>query len=54
MNRWSKGETNFDVTMGAFDRAEICKLIGTFMLSLLSKHINKNHMGYIGMTALLF
>ena len=29
--------------MGAYDGAEVCKLIGIFMLSLLSKHINKNH-----------
>ena len=25
--------------------AELCELIGIFMLSLLSKHINKNHIG---------
>ena len=29
--------------MGAYDGAEVCKLNGIFMLSLLSKHINKNH-----------
>ena len=41
---WVKrGESNFDVTMGADDGAEVCELIGIFMLSLLSKHINKNH-----------
>ena len=40
-----KGESNFDVTMGAYDGAEVCELIGIFMLSLLSKHINKNHIG---------
>ena len=26
----------FDVTMGAYDGADICELVGTFMLSLLS------------------
>ena len=31
--------------MGAYDGAEVCELIGIFMLSLLSKHINKNHIG---------
>ena len=31
--------------MSADDGADVCKLIGTFMLSLLSKHINKNHIG---------
>ena len=40
-----KGERNFDVSMGAYDGAEVCELIGIFMLSLLSKHINKNHIG---------
>ena len=40
-----KGESNFDVSMGAYDGAEVCELIGMFMLSLLSKHINKNHIG---------
>ena len=40
-----KGESNFDVNKGAHDGAEVCELIGIFMLSLLSKHINKNHIG---------
>ena len=31
--------------MSAFDGAEVCELIGIFMLLLLSKHINKNHVG---------
>ena len=31
--------------MGAYDGAEVCALIGIFMSSLLSKHINKNHIG---------
>ena len=37
------GGSNFAVTMGAYDRVEVCKLIGIFMLSLLSKHIDNNH-----------
>ena len=40
-----KGKSNFDVTRVAYDGAELCELIGIFMLSLLSKHINKNHIG---------
>ena len=40
-----KGESKFDVTMVAYDGAEVCELIGIFMLSLLSKHISKNHIG---------
>ena len=31
--------------MGAYDGPEVCELIGIFMVSLLSKHINKNHIG---------
>ena len=38
-------ESNFDVSMGAYDGAEVCELIGIFMLPLLNKHINKNHIG---------
>ena len=38
-----KGESNFDFTIGAYDWVEICESVGIFMLSLLSKHINKNH-----------
>ena len=35
----------FDVTMGAYDVVKVCELVGIFMLSLLSKHINKNQIG---------
>ena len=38
-----KGESNFDFSMGAYHGAEICELIGIFMLSILRKHINKNY-----------
>ena len=38
-----KGENNFDITISAYDGAEICGSIGIFMLSLLSKYINKHH-----------
>ena len=31
----------FDVTMGAYDGAEVCKLVGTYMLSLISDKHNK-------------
>ena len=35
----------FDVTMGAFDGAEICELVGTYLLSLLSEKYNKQEIG---------
>ena len=40
-----KGEIKFDVKTGAYDGAEVCELICILMLSLLSKPINKNHIG---------
>ena len=36
-----KGETLFDVTMGAYDGAEICELVGCFILSTLPDKFNK-------------
>ena len=40
-----KRESNFDASIGAYDGAEVCELIGIFMLSLPSKPISKNHIG---------
>ena len=40
--RWQKkGNTTFDVTMGSFDGAETCELVGSFLLSQL-QHLNIN------------
>ena len=35
----------FDVSMGAYDGAEVCELVRTYMLNLLSKKFNKNNVG---------
>ena len=35
----------FDVTMGAYDGAEVCELVGTFLLYKLSLKYNKNDIG---------
>ena len=35
----------FDVTMGAYDGAEICELLGTYMLSLISEEYNRKDFG---------
>ena len=40
-----KEETDFDVTMGAYDGAEICELIGIFMLSLLGTKYDSDNIG---------
>ena len=33
-----KGDTTFDVTMGSYDGAETCELVGSFLLSQLQNH----------------
>ena len=43
-----KGERNFDVSMGAYDGAEVCELIGSFML------LTRTILDCIGMTEFLF
>ena len=35
----------FDVTMGAFDGAEVCELVGTYMLNLLGERCEKSDVG---------
>ena len=43
---WIKKDSGlFDVTMGAYDGAEICELVGTFLLHKLSLKYNKNKIG---------
>ena len=39
---WMKKQSGlFDVTMRAYDGAEVCELVGTDMLSLISENYNK-------------
>ena len=42
---WKKKTTTncFDVTMGSYDDAEVCELVGTFILSKLAKIIGKKN-----------
>ena len=43
---WIKKEGGlFDVTMGAFDGAEVCEAVGNFLLYQFSKNYNKKHIG---------
>ena len=43
---WIKRDSDtFDVTTRAYDGAEICELVGIFMLSLLSKKYSSNNIG---------
>jgi hypothetical protein len=40
-----KNKANFDVTMGSFDGAELCELVGLYILSKMEKLINQDHIG---------
>ena len=43
---WIKKESGlFDVTMGTYDGAEVCELVGIFILYLVSLKYNKNNIG---------
>ena len=44
---WVKKDTSveFDVTMGSYDGAEVCVIVGLFMLDMLSKSFEKNSIG---------
>ena len=43
---WIKKQSNnFDVAMGSYDGAEVCELIGIFMLSLIGNIYNHNNIG---------
>ena len=43
---WIKKQSNnFDVTMGSYDRAEVCELIRIFILSLIGNKYNLNNIG---------
>ena len=43
---WMKKDSGwFDLTMGAYDGAEVCELVGTFLLYKLSLKYNKNKIG---------
>ena len=42
ISRLINREVLLDVSMGACDGAEVCALVGTYMLDLLSKKYNKN------------
>ena len=43
--RIKKQSDNFDVTVGSYDGAEVCELIGIFILSLIGNKYNPNNIG---------
>ena len=44
----------FDVTMGSFDGAEVCELIGLFLFNILSEKYGKNNVGLYRDDGLVF
>ena len=42
---WMKKDGLFDVKMGAYDGAEVCELVGTFLLDKISEKYEKNNIG---------
>ena len=44
---WIKKNDNedFDVTMGSYGGAEVCEIVGLFILNTLTKTIDKKHLG---------
>ena len=53
---WKKKDTDscFDVTMGSYDGAEVCELVGIYLLSLLANIIDKNNSGLYFDDGLIF
>ena len=45
MEQWKGGNELFDVTMGSFYGAEVCELVGLYLLDKLSKLLGKNNVG---------
>ena len=44
---WAKKDRKslFDVTMGSYDGAEICELVGLYILNTLSRKLDKKNIG---------
>ena len=42
---WIRKQGLFDVSMGAYDGAEVCEIVVIYMLNLLPKKYNKNNVG---------
>ena len=45
-NVWLKKDPEFDVTMGRYDGAELCELVGLYLLDLLTKEFGKQNIGF--------
>ena len=46
ISKWiKKGDPNFEVTMSSFDGADICELVGVYILYVLRKKYGKERVG---------
>ena len=44
---WVKtGKSGFDLTMGSYDRAEVCELVEIYLLNLLTNKFGKNNIDF--------
>ena len=43
--RVKKDYPNFDVTMGSFDGAEVCELVGLYLLNILKSEFGGKNIG---------
>ena len=52
-NLWVKKEGNplFEITMGSYDGAEVCELVGPYLLSKFAPLVGTKTSSFIGMTA---
>ena len=48
------GDEHFDIPVGCFEEAEICKLVGTYILSKMANIMKKENVGCIVMMVLVF
>ena len=48
-----KNTNVFDVAMGAYDRAEVCEIVGLFLLYNLANNFDKNNVGLYRWTYLI-
>ena len=44
-NHFHKDNSYFNVTIGSYDRGEVCELVGLYLLNLLTNGFGKNNIG---------
>ena len=49
-----KDNSDFDVTIGSFDGAEVCEIVRLYLLNLLTNEFGKNNVGFYRDDGLIF